>query len=68
LPKVKARVKECKCSVDNTSRAGYYCMITEKPVSDKNSKGNISWFPSGADLARIAKPEFDKLAPWIGLY
>lgn len=63
-----AGIKECKCSVDSSKRAGYYCMITEKPVSFENSQGNISWFPSGADLARISKKEFDELAPWLGLY
>ncbi|MBL7197647.1 MAG: hypothetical protein ISS47_06075 [Candidatus Omnitrophica bacterium] len=61
-------VKDCKCSVDSSKRAGYYCMITDKPVSFENSQGNISWFPSGADLARISKKEFDELAPWLGLY
>lgn len=63
-----AGVKECQCSVDNSKRAGYYCMITEKPVSLENSQGNISWFPAGADLARISKKKFDELAPWLGLY
>jgi len=49
-------------------RAGYYCMVTTNPVSVENSKGGISWFPSGSDLARIRKDKFDELAPWIGLY
>ena len=48
--------------------AGYYCMVTGKPVSKDNSKGGISWFPSGADLARIRLDTFNELAPWIGLY
>ena len=49
-------------------RAGYYCMVTEKPVSDKNSKSGISWFPDGSDLARIRSDKFNELAPWVGLY
>ncbi len=61
-------IKGCACSVDPNKRAGYYCMITEKPVSAEESFSNISWFPAGADLARISKPIFEELAPWIGLY
>src|SRR5207249_1513314 len=28
----------CQCSVDHSLRAGYYCMLTEKPVSLEKSK------------------------------
>lgn len=66
--KNKLKVSECKCSVDKKIKAGYYCMITEEPISEQNSKSNISWFPSGADLARISLPKYEKYAPWIGLY
>ena len=61
-------VKDCRCSVDKTKKAGYYCMVTKEPVSAENSRSNISWFPAGADLARISKTVFDELAPWLGLY
>jgi hypothetical protein len=60
-------VKPCDDPITK-KRAGYYCMVTEQPVSDENSKGDISWFPSGADLARIRLDKFNELAPWIGLY
>ncbi len=66
--KISDKIKNCKCSVDPTKKAGYYCMLTEKPVSAENSKSNISWFPTGADLARISNPKYDELAPWLGLY
>jgi len=62
-----AHIKRCKCSVDPNIDAGYYCMLSEKPVSLKNSVGKIPYFPPGADLARIATGEFDKVAPWAGL-
>jgi len=65
--KVKGRVRPCK-DPQTKERAGYYCMVTEKPVSEKNSKSGISWFPAGADLARIRSDKFNELAPWIGLY
>ena len=60
-------VKRCKCSVDPKIDAGYYCMLSDKPVSLTNSVGKIPYFPPGADLARIATGEFEKVAPWAGL-
>jgi hypothetical protein len=60
-------ISRCKCSVEPKEDAGYYCMLSEKPVSLKNSMGKIPYFPPGADLARIANPEFAKVAPWAGL-
>jgi len=62
------RIKGCFCSVDASLRAGYYCMITEKPVSEQHSRSKIAWFPAGADLARIELKTFSKYAPWLGLY
>jgi hypothetical protein len=49
-------------------RAGYYCMLTQKPVSAQNSCGGVSWFPSGADLARIRKDKFEQIAALVGMY
>ena len=66
--KTKLKANSCKCSVDNKAPAGFYCMITKKPVSERNSHSNVAWFPAGADLTRISKPEFDELEPWLGLY
>lgn len=60
------RVRFCPCAVDATLHAGYYCMATQVPISAKNSSGRISWFPPGADLARIRKDTYRKLSPWIG--
>lgn len=48
--------------------AGLYCMITRTPVSSENSRGGISWFPSGADLARIRKDKFDEITALVGMY
>ncbi len=51
---------------DTGLRAGYYCMITQQPVSLSNSKGNINWFPAGADLARIRKSTFEQITSLVG--
>lgn len=66
--KLKKTVKPCMCSVDSALRAGWYCMATKKPVSLEKSKGNITWFPRGADLARISIDVYDEIGPWLGLY
>ncbi len=65
--KLKERVAHC---VDSKTgkRAGYYCMVTKVPVSEENSIGNISWFPPGADLARVRKDVYEQLGPWLGLF
>jgi hypothetical protein len=60
------RLRFCPCSVDPKLRAGYFCMATGEPLSDENSSGRVSWFPAGADLARLTKAMHRKLAPWIG--
>lgn len=67
---VKSKEVEVRpCNDPQTGdRAGYYCMVTGEPVSDKNSKSGISWFPAGSDLARIRLDKFNELAPWVGLY
>ncbi|MCW5297291.1 hypothetical protein DXT88_03800 [Herbaspirillum lusitanum] len=60
------RLRFCPCSVDDKLHAGYYCMATDAPISAENSSGRVSWFPPGADLARLTKKTYRKLAPWIG--
>jgi hypothetical protein len=63
---IKGAVRS-SCRVKSEKTAGYYCMLSEEPVSREESVGNIPYFPSGADLARISRPEFKKVAPWAGL-
>jgi len=60
-------VAEC-LDPDNGARSGFYCMLTRKPVSLENSRGGISWFPAGADLARIRKDKFDEITALVGMY
>lgn len=66
--KLRRTVKPCMCSVDPLQRAGWYCMVNRLPVSFENSMGNITWFPPGADLARITRAIYDEIGPWLGLY
>jgi len=64
--KVDASISGSKCNVDPSKPAGYYCIISRKPVSLENSKGGLSWFPRGADLTRISNPRFEEYGPWLG--
>jgi hypothetical protein len=64
--KVNNTIHRSQCWVDPTKTAGYYCIITDKPVSLENSKGGLSWLPRGADLTRISTPAFEEYGPWIG--
>ena len=64
--KVDPKAKPSQCYVDPTKTAGYYCIISRKPVSLENSKGGLSWFPRGADLTRIGNRMFEEYGPWLG--
>lgn len=57
----------CKCSVTNESPAGFYCLVQKAPISLEASIGNISWIAEGADLCRISKQIYYRLAPMMGL-
>lgn len=65
--KLGREIPPCKCSESNQEPAGFFCMITKQPVSDEHSVGGVSWFPPGADLARIAESKYDELAPWLAI-
>ena len=61
-------IKDCRCSVDPNVPAGWYCVATKQPVSFDLSVGNISWFPTGADLSRVRKDIYEEIGPWLGLF
>jgi len=65
--KIKVKVRGCN-DTQARRRAGYYCMVKRVPVSEENSIGNISWFPPGADLARVRKDVYEQMGPWLGLF
>lgn len=63
--RLRKDIPRSKCCVDATKPAGYYCMLSKKPVSLENSKGGLAWFPRGADLARVSNTKYDELAAWL---
>lgn len=66
--KLGGRPSHCMCSVNRKLRAGFYCVLTDQPISEKESEGGLSWFPPGADLARINRHKLDELKPWLARY
>ncbi len=60
-------VRGCNCC-EGDHPAGFVCMISDMPVCDKHSRGGISWFPGGSDLARVRTSEYNKIGPFLGLY
>lgn len=58
-------IPRSRCCEDASIEAGYFCMLSEKPVSFKNSVGGLAWFPRGADLARISRSQDDELGAWL---
>ena len=63
--KLGASVSPSQCCEDSTRPAGYYCFLSERPVSLENSKPGLPWFPRGADLARICKSRYEEDEPWL---
>jgi hypothetical protein len=58
-------IQQSQCCEEPAKPAGYYCMLSQKPVSLENSQGGLSWFPRGADLARVSRSQYDELGPWL---
>ena len=46
---------QSQCCEDATISAGYYCMLSKLPVSRRNSRPGLAWFPRGADLRGSAE-------------
>jgi hypothetical protein len=63
--RLKRGIPQSRCCEDLSKPAGYYCMLTGRPVSLDNSQGSLSWFPRGADLARVSRSKYEELGPWL---
>jgi hypothetical protein len=61
---LNAKLTDSRCCEEPAKSAGYYCMIRRKPVRLENSVSGMSWFPRGADLARISRSANQEDAPW----
>lgn len=45
----------------------YYCVVNDAPIAAEDSRGPFDWIPRGADICRIKKDTYDKLAPWLNV-
>ena len=48
IAKLGREVARSECSEDSGQTAGYYCMLSNRPVSLANSHAGLPWFPRGA--------------------
>ena len=64
--KLNRRIPPCLCSKSMRSPAGFYDVLSRKPISAEESVGNISWIPVGANLTRVATDEYEELEPLLG--
>lgn len=60
------KILRARCEEGNHEGAGFYCIITKKPVCSNHSTGNIAWLPQGAIQSRICNSKWDELGPWFG--
>lgn len=44
--------------------AGYYCVLSERPVCEDHSVSPEAWIPAGASLTRLSEKEYMKLSGW----
>jgi hypothetical protein len=65
MKQLSATVARSECCEDASKPAGYYCFLSERPVSLENSKPGLPWFPRGADLARVCKSRYEEDEPWL---
>ncbi len=60
-------IAHARSHVSGTSPAGYYDIFSDRPISKEDSIGRLSWIPSGADLARVARDQYEEIAPILGI-
>ena len=45
----------------------YYCVVNDVPIAAEDARGPFDWIPRGADICRIKKDTYEKLAPWLNV-
>lgn len=44
-----------------------YCVVSDKPVLQKDARGPFDWIPRGAEICRVQKDIYDKFGPWLNV-
>lgn len=60
-----SRAIRCARCAAGHDGAGYYCLITKKPVCAEHSVRPGTWLPLGADRSRIEKTKYEELSAWL---
>lgn len=58
-------IEPVHCEEGDHNEAGYYCILTEKPICKEDSVRPKGWIPAGATQSRIAESEFEKVSAWV---
>jgi len=58
-------VSPVTCVESGEPKAGYYCILTEKPVCEEHSEKPGGWIPVGASRSRISSSELEKVNAWM---
>ena len=45
----------------------YYCVLSNKPISESEAAAAPDWIPSGAQISRISQDIYDKLGPLLSI-
>jgi hypothetical protein len=64
LKRKGVNVDRVRCSQGHEG-AGYYCLVTERPVCGEHSVAPSGWVPIGADRSRIEKEKYRELSAWL---
>lgn len=59
--------KHIKLDDAGNGKLWYYCIVNDEPILDADAVGPFDWMPRGADICRIKKSTYEKLAPWLGM-
>ena len=56
-----------RVDADNPGSSAFVCVLTHKPISERNAAPAPDWIPAGAQLARIETSIFDQLGPLLNI-
>lgn len=51
----------------NPRGQAFYCMVTQKPISEDDAAPSPDWIPPGANLARISREYLEQLGPMLSI-
>lgn len=65
-PHLKGR-KLARVDETNPGSSAFFCVLTQKPISDADAAPTPEWIPPGAQLARIEGKWYEQLGPMLSI-